>query len=616
MENNNYDVASKPTYAPMGSGAAKPAVLRTRQQIVVVLRLIIFTVIYLIAFQERKLADLPWLIWLVLGVFVASEIAYLFEHRTSFFIQRVLGWIFLFDAVLITLLIYLLNIKSVELYIAYFTVIAIATMTKNVATSFIVTFLVSIFYLSVPLYQGDFKLTEFLTRPLFFFAVAMFSGYLSEEVWRQRKKKFEAETKIKEIESQLRQAKKMEVVGQLTGGIAHDFNNILADIMGHSELALMDIDPTDPLHKTFNTIYRQAERAAELTRRLLTFSRQQTLNLKNLNVNELIQELVKFIGRTIPENIELRFMPGENINVINADPVAIEQIILNLCVNARDAMPQGGHIVITTTDTAGLIRADRFYPPVEAFAVIANGEQAQVSPYALISITDTGSGMTSEVKQRLFEPFFTTKAKDKGTGLGLAMVYGLVKQHDGQVEVDSAPNKGTTFRIYLPAVVPTQSVGTEAGLPKPETKIIPHGGTRSEGDETILIAEDDPAVLDIARAALEPCGYKIITAANGSAAFNLFCKYTDEIELCILDMVMPGKNGVEVYELVKEIKPEIDILFITGYNVTDRETIPEIFGETIGTDFIQKPFNINGLRQKVRELLDRRRQPNKVWSDV
>jgi signal transduction histidine kinase/ActR/RegA family two-component response regulator len=609
MKNNNYDAASRLDYDPPGgTPEARPAILRTRQHIVIVLRLIIFSVIYLIAFQEKKLTDLPWLIWLVLIIFIASEIAYLFEHLTSFFVQRVLGWIFLFDAALITLLIYLLNIKSVELYIAYFTVIAIATMTKSVRTSFIVTFLVSIFYLFVPLYQGDFKLTEFLTRPLFFFAVAMFSGYLSEEVWRQRKKKLEADAKLKEIESQLRQAQKMEVVGQLTGGIAHDFNNILAVIMGQSELALMELDPEHPVHSTFTTIRKQAERGANLTRRLLAFSRQQVLNLKDVSLNELAGELVRFIGRIIPESIELSFSPDQNLKTIKADPVAIEQIILNLCVNARDAMPGGGKLTVTTTNTAGLIRTDKFYAPAQAFAAIGSTEHAQISPYVLITIADTGAGMTPEVKSRLFEPFFTTKAKEKGTGLGLAMVYGLVKQHNGHIELDTAPGQGTTFRIYLPATAPAQTgMSVLEILPAARTA----AGTKQTqpeqvGTETILIAEDDPSVLSIAQTALKSCGYKIITAANGVDAFNLFSRYENEIELCILDMVMPGRNGYEVYELIKEIKPNMDVLFITGYATSGPLAEFDRFASRESVDFIQKPFNITALRQKVRETLDRR----------
>ncbi|MEW6027304.1 MAG: PAS domain S-box protein, partial [Planctomycetota bacterium] len=668
-------------FRPQGDSSMKD-----RRYIIVVLRLIVFTILYIIAFQEHNIRNLPWFLWLILGLFILSEIACLFENRANFYLQRILGWIFILDAVLISWIIYILSVKATLLFVAYFSVIAIAAMSKSVAATFLITLLISVFYFIVSTLQGNFVFTEFITRPLFFFGIAMFSSYLAEEVSVQYKRKEEAEKvmdeaeqkylnlitnplvgvyqasldgeciyvnetmadmleygsprellkknvadlyknpesrtafigKLKEegyvksfevelvsrsgksrnmlisgalngdvisgvvmditgrkraeeqyrllaenvtdviwttdmnfrftyfspsvtnlmgysveeamnlklndflppeslriamesvqkalkarkksgavppeykmlqlqhirkdkrviwveisgdftydengnpsgiigvtrditiqqkaeeerakLQKQVIEMQRIESIGRLAGGIAHDFNNILSVIGGYTELILQDSAIPEHLRDDVREIDRASRRAATLTRQLLAFSRKQMLQKQDLDINTLITDMNKMLTRIIGEDIELLTdLAVEGMN-ISADQMQIEQVLMNLAVNARDAMPDGGKLAIKT---------ERIVVDENKAKSCAEGRTGE---FVCLSIHDSGIGMSREAKEHLFEPFFTTKEKGKGTGLGLATVYGIIRQHDGWIDISSEPGRGTLVRIYLPAV--------------------------------------------------------------------------------------------------------------------------------------------------------------------
>ena len=387
-------------------------------------------------------------------------------------------------------------------------------------------------------------------------------------------------TEYKRLEAQLRHAQKMEAIGALTGGIAHDFNNILTAIIGYASVLQMKLGEDDPLRVSAERILASADRAARLTQSLLAFSRKQLLNPEVININEIIKMVEKLLSRLIGEDIELRTILSDEKLTVFADSAQIEQTLMNLATNARDAMPEGGLLSIETQK----IELD-----VEFIKRHGYGKSG---PYALISVSDTGIGMDKKTKERIFEPFFTTKEVGKGTGLGLSIVYGIVKQHDGYINGYSEVNKGTTFRIYLPLtkaeVMEIKTIGEV---------LMPEGGT-----ETILFAEDDEGVRDIIVSALKEFGYKIIEAVDGEDAVNKFIKNKDEIRLVLLDVVMPKKNGSEAYEEMKKIAPEIKALFMSGYTedvIYRKKIIDE------GLNFVSKPMSPTKLLRLVREILDK-----------
>lgn len=387
------------------------------------------------------------------------------------------------------------------------------------------------------------------------------------------------EKEKQKIHGQFLQSQKMESIGQLAGGIAHDLNNIISVIMGYTEISLMELLPDHPLYETIATIKKQAERATELTNRLLTFGKKQTLQMKNINLNDLISELKKFMRRTIQKNIEIEFISEPGLKIIKADPAAIEQILLNLCINARDAMPEGGNLRIKTKN---IFLDEPFH---QAHPIIKTGN------HVLLEVSDNGMGMDEETRQRIFEPFFTTKQSDKGTGLGLAIVYGLVNQHKGVIEVDSQIGKGTTFKIYLPVI---EQQAKEKILMEP---MIVRGGT-----ETILVSEDDEELRKMAENILTSADYRVFTASGGEQTIKVFNKHSGKIDLVILDMSMPKKGGTDIYNILHSAKPDIKVLFTRGYSsndMHDKITVNE------DLNFIRKPFNIITLKQKVREILDR-----------
>ncbi len=388
----------------------------------------------------------------------------------------------------------------------------------------------------------------------------------------------EQEERHQKLQAQLLQVQKMESVGRLAGGVAHDFNNMLTAIIGFGGLLQMDMDEDSRSRGYLDQMVSAAEKAANLSQGLLAFSRKQMRSSKPADLSELIIKMKKILSRVISEDIEFKaVLKGENL-IAMADSGQIEQVLLNLVTNARDAMPRGGQLIIET----GLAEMDDEYVKAHGY-----GEPGK---YALISVTDTGTGMDEETKQKIFEPFFTTKEVGKGTGLGLSIVYGIVKQHGGYINVYSEKESGTTFRIYLPLIQSEACTGESREVP------VLKGGT-----ETILVIEDDVQVRQFSRTALESFGYRVIEAVDGEDALRRFEEHKDHVQLLLLDVIMPKKNGMEVYTEIKKTRPDIQVIFSSGYTgdvLTGKGIIEE------GLSFISKPVSPHELLSKVREILD------------
>jgi signal transduction histidine kinase len=395
---------------------------------------------------------------------------------------------------------------------------------------------------------------------------------------RMRHSMEKAQAEQKELEKLLRQAHKMEAVGRLAGGVAHDFNNLLTVIRGNSELLLDRAGEDEAQLRYADQIRKAADRAVSMTRQLLAFSRMQVLQPRVLDLNTTISEMGKMIPRLIGEHIEFKFMPNCKSPTVLADPGQMEQVFLNLAVNARDAMPNGGKLTVETRDAAvGTAEASRRAP-------MTPGD------YVLLSVADTGQGMSAETKAHIFEPFFTTKEIGKGTGLGLATVYGIIKQSGGFIWVESAIGKGTTFEIFLPRSTKA------ATLPGETQKEKPIAG----GKETILVVEDEPGVRNLASEFLKAGGYHILEAAEGADALNAVKAHVGKIEILLTDMVMPGMSGAELAETLKKIRPEIRVIYMSGYaefSGKNGERTPE------SARVLQKPFTRTTLLEKVREAL-------------
>jgi PAS domain S-box-containing protein len=386
-------------------------------------------------------------------------------------------------------------------------------------------------------------------------------------------------TDRRSLESQLLQAQKMEAVGQLAGGIAHDFNNLLTAIFGSSDLLLGDLSADDRRRADVEDIKKAAERAAALTRQLLAFSRQQVLAPQVLDLNALIADLEKMLQRLIGEDVEFRTVLAPELGAVRADPGQIEQVIMNLAVNARDAMPRGGKLTIETAN----VDLDEAY--TQAHVPVVPGR------YAMLAVSDTGVGMDAQVKAHLFEPFFTTKEKGKGTGLGLATVYGIVKQSDGHIWVYSEPGQGTTFKIYLPRV----AAAAEPPAPKPMAP------ASLRGSETVLVVEDEEAVRKLTRRVLEAHGYAVLAAGDGQEALRLANEHDGPINLLVTDVVMPNMSGRQLAERVVSARRETRVLYLSGY--TDDAIIRHGVLDP-GIAFLQKPFTPQALARKLREVLD------------
>ncbi|MHB8883125.1 MAG: PAS domain-containing protein [Thermodesulfovibrionales bacterium] len=386
-------------------------------------------------------------------------------------------------------------------------------------------------------------------------------------------------TSQKRLEEQLRQSQKMEGIGQLAGGIAHDFNNILTAIIGYGNIVLMKTAPGDPNRFNIEQMLNAADRAAHLTKDLLLFSRKQISDLKPVDLNSVVTKLGNFLERVIGEDISCHITTGEKALPILADMHQLEQVLMNLATNARDAMPNGGTFSVSTE------------------AVCLDGRYIEVhghdrpGTYALLTVADTGSGMDEKTKQHIFEPFFTTKKVGKGTGLGLAVVYGIIKQHNGYVNIYSEPGRGTTFMIYLPLIA--ASAAEEARAPQEECT--------ARGTETILVAEDDEAVRRLMKSILSENGYTIIEAVNGEDALDKFRKNSDSIKLLLFDIIMPIKTGKEAYDEIRALRPDLKVIFSSGYAP---EALRErgLLGDNASIIF--KPVSPSELLKKVRCLLD------------
>jgi signal transduction histidine kinase/ligand-binding sensor domain-containing protein len=384
-----------------------------------------------------------------------------------------------------------------------------------------------------------------------------------------------------QLETQLRESQKMEAVGQLAGGVAHDFNNILHVVRGYSELAVESMDSDDNRRDYIKQVLQASKRAEILVRQLLTFSRRDITEPQSLNLNRLIDDLTKMLRRIIEENIELNFDMDADLQQVRADPNQLEQILMNLCLNARDAIGENGKITIRTKN---FVIDDAF---CHEHPWTAKGE------YVLLDVADNGTGMQSEVLEHVFEPFYTTKAPDRGTGLGLATVYGIVKRHQGYIHARSEVGKGTVFSIYLPVFEEPALVAEPAN----ESVAVDCGGS-----ETILLAEDDELVRGYAVQLLEGAGYRVIVARDGGEATDLFDAHAENIDFALLDIIMPKKNGPVVYDHIRAKRPALPILFATGYgfNALDLNSLPKDAAEVV-----QKPYSASALLAKIRTLLDR-----------
>ena len=387
----------------------------------------------------------------------------------------------------------------------------------------------------------------------------------------------------KRLEEQLLQSQKMEAVGQLAGGVAHDFNNMLSVILGYAELMRLRLTPDDPMNRDLMEIEKAATRSRDITRQLLAFSRKQIIAPRVMDLNRQISDTLKGLSRLIGENIHLRFFPEKDLDTIRFDPSQIDQILVNLAVNARDAMPGGGKLTIETANVC----IDEDYCRVHA--------QCKSGRYVLLTVSDNGAGIERADLAHIFEPFFTTKSVDKGTGLGLATVYGIVKQNGGTVNVYSEPGKGTTFRIYFPPVLKSVQAGAEkAG--ETAGKMPP-----ASAKGTVLLVEDDEMVRNITSAMLKKLGLSVVVAKTPLEALSIFENADTPVDLLLSDVVMPDMSGTELRDRIKAIQPDIKVLFMSGYtsNVIVHHGVLED-----GVHFVHKPFSMNDLARKVRDAIE------------
>ena len=385
------------------------------------------------------------------------------------------------------------------------------------------------------------------------------------------------------LEEQLRQSQKMEAVGRLAGGIAHDFNNLLTVIAGRAQLILSRLRPEEPIHRDATLVRTTADRAAVLTQQLLTFSRKQVLQPQVLNLNAVVTAMEPMLGRLIGEDIDLAVIPAESLGRVKADPGQIEQVIVNLVVNSRDAMPQGGRLTVETAD-------------VELDAAYASRHfSVPPGPYVMLAVSDTGEGMDEQTRSRVFEPFFTTKGPGKGTGLGLATVYGIVKQSGGDIQLYSEPGRGTAFKIYLPRVAQVSAEVDDTTSPSAAV---------ARGDETVLLVEDEPEVRDLAREILEVSGYTVLQACDPLEAVVMAERHPGPIHLLLTDVIMPRQSGRALVERLRPLRPEMQVLYMSGYT---NEAIVRHGVLDPDTLFIQKPFTPDALGHRVRAALDRPR---------
>jgi signal transduction histidine kinase len=388
-------------------------------------------------------------------------------------------------------------------------------------------------------------------------------------------------TEREQVEERLRQSQKMEAIGSLAGGVAHDFNNLLTVIIGYTGLALSEIPEGTSLAQDLQEVLRAGERARELTQQLLAFGRKQILEPKVVDMNPSIAAMEKMLKRLIGEGIELSILPSHRLGKIKVDPGQFEQVVMNLVANAKDAMPEGGKIAIETAN----VELDPAYA--------AEHPEVIAGPYVMLAVSDTGEGMNATVRERIFEPFFTTKARGKGTGLGLATVFGIVRQSGGHIWVYSEPGRGSVFKAYFPRV--DQSAEFLVQPPPPARKL--------GGSETILLVEDDDQVRALSRLVLGKNGYNVLEAPNAGEATLIAEEYPAKIDLMLTDVVMPRMSGRKLAERVKPLRPDMKVLYMSGY--TDDAVVHHGVLDS-GIEFLQKPITPDALLAKVRDVLDER----------
>ncbi|NCC53374.1 MAG: response regulator [Spartobacteria bacterium] len=381
------------------------------------------------------------------------------------------------------------------------------------------------------------------------------------------------------LESELRQAQKMESIGHVTGGVAHDFNNLLSPIVGYSDMLLLDTPEEDPRYESLHEIHKAALGARELVRQLLAFSRKQELQITTISLDDTIRNFQRILEKALREDIELEVLLGLDNQTIEADKSQIEQVLMNLLVNARDALPSGGRVLIKTEKIT--VEHERQFPQL----------RLRSGTYARLTVSDTGTGIPPEVLQFIFEPFFTTKGEEKGTGLGLSTVYGIARQHGGHIDVESSPETGTAFHLYFPCK-DAETVIQEAPAPT----------TLQEGaGETIVVAEDDPGVRDLVNLVLKKNGYKVMAFEDAESCLNAVRTEEGPVDLLLTDVIMPHMNGPELYEEIKILYPEIKVIFMSGH-VEEEMTRCGILN--LGDAFLIKPISIHALTEKIRHILD------------
>lgn len=397
---------------------------------------------------------------------------------------------------------------------------------------------------------------------------------------RRGLREYEEHLERKRLERHVQQLQKFEAIGRLSGGIAHDFNNMVGAILGWAELGYEESQPGSKIRERFQKIRDQSLRTAKLTSQLLALGRQQVLEARNVNLNLLIEEEMNFLGKVLGEHIELKTRFAPDLRVTKADPTQIQQVVMNLFLNARDAMPNGGEIRIETRNVE--IKE----------AIAAGGTQLLPGSYVLLTVADDGLGMDAATLEHLFEPFFTTKDLGKGTGLGLATVYGIVRQHGGLILVDSHPGKGATFQVYFPA---------QHGVHEPSTSDV--GEQLLRGSETILLIEDHDGLRETVQEMLGNLGYRIIPASDGQKAVDLFKEHSGRIDLVITDVALPIQNGIDAYMEISTMRPETRVVFTSGFapKSADMNALLEK-----GAKFLQKPYNLSKLSRVIRDALDRK----------
>jgi signal transduction histidine kinase len=397
---------------------------------------------------------------------------------------------------------------------------------------------------------------------------------------RRELREAEERRQRRRLEQQIHQLQRFEAIGRLAGGVAHDFNNMIGAILGWADMGYEEASPNSRVQERFQMIRSQAERAASLTRQLLAYARRQILQPCNTNLNELVRAEIRLLRNVIGERIEIQTALAQELWATWADATQVEQILMNLCLNARDALSTGGRLLIETQN----VEIEEDYHRVHAYA--------RPGRFVLLRVSDTGTGMDAATLEHIFEPFFTTKEIGKGTGLGLATVYGIVKQHKGFIDADSAPGQGSVFRVYLPA---------GAGLGKaPEDRA---DDTLRSGHENILVAEDNEGLRNVAKEILETLGYQVVLAKDGAEAVRIFENIHERIDLVFMDVVMPGLNGPEAYAQMCSVKPNVPVLFTTGY-ATEAHLVPTRL--SVPVSILDKPYGMKALGQKLRAILDRK----------